>query len=88
MSARTGFTPRPESQAFEVGDIVGKRLGLHCNEPNVRFVVTKVNHSTVSIRGVTHGRGSKNRSRTFTHRLEQAASTLVVITRNGCGRRS
>mgnify|MGYP003345631504 FL=1 len=88
MSARTGFTPRSADLQLAIGDVVAKRLGLHSNEPDVLYTVTKVNHCSVSVRGITRGRGSKNRSRIFTFRRAEAESTLTVVRRHDRSHRS
>ena len=87
MSARTGFKPRMAgSDQFEVGDVVVQRVGLHCHEPNARWKVTKISACNISVIGVTDGRGSKNRSRTFSYPKAKAASMFVIVRKASPGK--
>lgn len=80
MSARTGFAPRSNGEEpLKAGDIVQKRLGLHCNEPQARWVVKKVTATGVHAVCASRGRGAKMRGRIFTWNSAQAASTLVRV---------
>ena len=80
MSARTGFIPRSAGAAALVaGDIVRQRLGLHCNEPNARWIVRRVTPTGVQMVCASRGRGPKMRDRVFTFSTAQAASMLVRV---------
>lgn len=66
-------------EEHQVGDIVRQRLGLHRNEPEVMWRITKITPVNVHFLGITRGRGSKNRSRVFKFTRSQAASMLTTV---------
>ncbi len=79
MSSRFVKPRSPESQPLLAGDLVHQRLGLHRDEPNVRWVVVKVTVTSVKIMCCSRGRGSKMRGRVFSFSADQAASMLMRV---------